>query len=1294
MGKGLRISCKRSVAKTARHIAVTWLVMLAGLAVYSSSALALSQRGHVFGFSFDHAAAGALSSVAVDEETQVAYVVNHATKVVEPFAVDAEGKTAEAQASFAVPSPEAIAVDNSHNPEDPSRNDVYVSSTKVLAEVAKGAIFKFENGVQIAKITKFQTPAGELQTLGRISGLAVGSGGTLWVSGEVEGEQVVDRVSDAPPNAGVAKLLFPPGETGGGLTIAPGLALESAEHTFYVGHTEEETEEELEKEAEEKTKASPCTVRRCTTASFSFGAEGIEQLAEELVSGNTTSVAVNDLGEGVFANDIFLDQATGVTVLSSSGALVQRFGESEGGFTGLQEGRGIAVASTAGEAAAGDVFVTDAKAGQVDVFVPAPPGPPAIDSTSVAGVTAGSVELKAAIDPGGAKTEYRFEYSAGPSVDCAPVVLSPCETPTGTISAGFGDQPIAEKIGGLQPGVEYRYRVLASNAHGVVMSEEGTFTTRAPTPSELVLPDGRNWELVSPADKHGAAIESITKLGAPIQAAANGDAITYVSDAPTEAQPEGNRNIEPTQVLSTRNSNEWSSKDIATPGETVAGVSGQIERSEYTLFSKGLSLGLVYPPNGAGEHQGPLAEPALSPALESGELLEMTPYIRSDAPLAPEPGANANIYEMAQKNSEVMGRGAKAPGYVALVNHKDDNTGKPFGKQVRAIENATPDLTHVVFGSSTPLTESDKSAGLYEWSDGSLPEGGDLQFISILPNGSPTLSASLGGPSGIVSRNAISNDGTHVFWTSGPALFMRDTAKQQTVELSAQEKGVPIGLNEKALPEYQMASANGKEVLFTDQQRLLEGSGASEGKKDLYECEMVEEEGHDKCKLSDRTATFEGNSAEVLGELMGATESDLSRVYFVANGVLSNNENANKERATQGDCTKFNLAPPIGASCNLYVSEAEPAHNGHYQTRFIARVASEDGPDWEGDEGNLGEVTSRVSPNGQYLAFMSDRSLTGYDNSDVNSGHADEEVFLYNAAAKPGTRSLVCASCNPTGARPTGVFDPAESSGEEQLLIDHREIWSAALVGVDHWLAGAVPGWTPVTLQRAIYQSRYLSNDGRLFFDSSDALVGQDTNGKMDVYEYESPGAGGARGCSTSSTTFSAHQEGCIALISSGTSNTESAFLDASEEGGDVFFLTSARLVPQLDTDAAYDIYDAHECTSESPCTVPPTSSSSTCGSEESCKQGASRPPNFAVPTSTAFSGAGNLVPTQAALGVKTTAKRPTRAQLLAKALKVCRRNKHRAKRITCERRARHNYGAKSAKKAKSSEHGVRRNSR
>ena len=50
-------------------------------------------------------------------------------------------------------------------------------------------------------------------------------------------------------------------------------------------------------------------------------------------------------------------------------------------------------------------------------------------------------------------------------------------------------------------------------------------------------------------------------------------------------------------------------------------------------------------------------------------------------------------------------------------------------------------------------------------------------------------------------------------------------------------------------------------------------------------------------------------------------------------------------------------------------------------------------------------IDSEVSPDGRYLAFMSDRSLTGYDNVDAVSGMRNEEAFLYDAV----TGKLVCA---------------------------------------------------------------------------------------------------------------------------------------------------------------------------------------------------------------------------------------------------------------------------------------------
>ena len=202
---------------------------------------------------------------------------------------------------------------------------------------------------------------------------------------------------------------------------------------------------------------------------------------------------------------------------------------------------------------------------------------------------------------------------------------------------------------------------------------------------------------------------------------------------------------------------------------------------------------------------------------------------------------------------------------------------------------------------------------------------------------------------------------------------------------------------------------------------------------DLYECEIVEAAGAIGCNLKDLTVDLNGGEAAGVLNLVPGASEDGSVVYFVANGALA-------AGATPGHCKDAGdegEPPPPGTTCNLYVYRADPQHPGQFRTTFIAALSAEDEPDWgssNGNESNLGYVTSRVSPSGTYLAFMSDRGLTGYNNKDVNSGRPDEEVYLYDSS----TRRLVCASCNPTGAPPVGVLD-TQNSGEGLGLVDRSQ---------------------------------------------------------------------------------------------------------------------------------------------------------------------------------------------------------------------------------------------------------------
>jgi hypothetical protein len=126
------------------------------------------------------------------------------------------------------------------------------------------------------------------------------------------------------------------------------------------------------------------------------------------------------------------------------------------------------------------------------------------------------------------------------------------------------------------------------------------------------------------------------------------------------------------------------------------------------------------------------------------------------------------------------------------------------------------------------------------------------------------------------------------------------------------------------------------------------------------------------------------------------------------------------------------------------------------------------------------------------------------------------------------------------------------------------------------------------------------------------------------VYQYEPPGQGS---CTTSRATFSGRSEGCVNLISSGTSNEESVFLEASESGGEVFFLTTAKLATQ-DYDTSFDIYDARECTAQSPCAAPSVEAPPACTTPEACRAPLEpQPAIFGAPPSQTFSGAGNIVP-------------------------------------------------------------------
>jgi NHL repeat len=801
-----------------------------------------------------------------------------------------------------------------------------------------------------------------------------------------------------------------------------------------------------------------------------------------------------------------------------------------------------------------------------------------LEGPSATGVAGSSVTLSARVNPLGSAAEYRFEYGTSTAYG---QVLS------GSLGEGSEYVPVTRHVQELQPATEYHYRLVVVNEFGTFEGPDRVFVTQI-VGSALTLPDGRAWELVSPADKKGAIIEPAFPLLGQIKAANTGNAITYTAAGPHVGENPKDGRI--SQVFSTREAGGgWRSRDITLSARVpAAGEQDELLHSEqlpYPFFSEDLSLATIF-----------------SEAPRTSGVTEGTWYLRNNLD---------GSFSALVSGANVSPAGTEYGGGSNLE----------FQIQVLAV---TPDLSHVVFESPLALVPPAVSNGLswnlYEWG------AGHIQLLNILPDdtvatsdptnsggqflageGSAPASTAQGGV-----RRAVSNDGRRVAWTWGfpyggyaigggfRGLYVRDTVEGRTVRIGGSAR-------------LQMISGDGSRVLY------LDGG-------ELYAYDFV------TGATTDLTSVHgAGQTSAAVQELVLGGSEDGSTVYFMANGVLSTTPNARGEKATPGKCVHvhvggFRQSPP-GATCNLYVVHEEGGSWG--QPRFIATLSAEDEPNWYASTQHyapdLARLSARVSPNGRYLVFDSDRSLTGYDNADAVSGRPDEEVFRYDLT---GDR-LVCVSCNPTGARPVGVDDARQS-----LLVDRPHAWleesRTGPTGTEegHWLAGNLPTWQEHMKGGGTYQPRSLLDDGRVFFNSPDGLVPQATNGLEDVYEYEPPAGPGmpaSDSCTTSSATYSPRSDGCVSLVSSGTSSGESVFYDASENGNDVFFLTTAKLAGE-DYDTGLDVYDAHVCSSGAPCRTEVVGSPP-CTSGDSCKPAsAPQPELFGPAPSATFKGVGNVI--------------------------------------------------------------------
>jgi hypothetical protein len=728
---------------------------------------------------------------------------------------------------------------------------------------------------------------------------------------------------------------------------------------------------------------------------------------------------------------------------------------------------------------------------------PPPVVPPTITRQFASSILPESATVKAGINPHfWPDTTFFVEYGTGKCSEGG------CTSRQPVSDQLLGDEVVDRTITtdgitlpDLKPGTEYHYRFVAeSGGGGPTVGSEASFRTFAeevePPPCSndafrigpaRLLPDCRAYEMVSPVDKGGGEIftlfNSLNERASLNQSSLDGDRITY-SSYRAFAKP---RSAPATiQYLANRGSFGWLTRAIS-PLRGTPHQGGSTVETQFQTLSNNL--------------------------CEAWLIHDTDPPLTEDAP-----EDFPNLYKTNLCDEE----GA----YEALTTTAPSEQ-LPKAYRVN-VQGFSADGTHTVFRASGKLTANAASNTNYQCYE---HFEGKLRLVSVLPSGQPNpTNCSIGtaysreSPHTAQLHNAVSDDGSRIYWTAGatPAvsegrIYLRVNGKNPTLAVSQAAEALS---GTTAASNYWTASPDGAVAIFST--RTI-----TPGKADAYEYRLADKSTH-----------------LIAGEVRGylGSSEDASVIYLASEEVLAGANGEGKE--------------PVAGKANLYRYEA-----GDQSFTFIAVLS-----DLDADKSGMSPLsnrvsrhTARVSEDGRIAAFMSTEPLTGFDSTDANSGEADAEVFRYDADANGGAGGLSCVSCNPTGAAPSG-----------------RELFlgSDGLLPLDIWAAAQISPW-----EAQLAAPRVLPDGGeRVLFESYEPLVARDTNGKQDVYQWSAPGAGG---CEETSGDFSEFNGGCVALISSGQSSLDSEFVDASADGRDVFFTTASSLVPQ--DPALIDLYDARE---------------------------------------------------------------------------------------------------------------------
>jgi hypothetical protein len=832
---------------------------------------------------------------------------------------------------------------------------------------------------------------------------------------------------------------------------------------------------------------------------------------------------------------------------------------------------------------------------------------PKINGATAANLTATTVDLNVRINPGGLDTTYHLEY--GPTTAYGTNVPVPDED----IGTGTTDIPRTQHVTGLNPHTLYHWRVIATNAAGASTGVDHTFIY--PTTGSSTLPDGRAYEMVTPANKNAALLGNVLAGLLPAFSVDGSRLILSSLQCFGDARScIASRGAAGSSYAFSRTGGGWVASPMAPPSAqfdvtTVLNVNAD---DGSALFS------MPTPPHGQDD---------IYARQLDGTLTDIGPVTPPELGAQGPPGA--------------LARATRDYSHVAI----QEPNRWPFDESTVG---ASSVVEYLGSGGSHPVMVG-VSGGT-----------GSSQLISVC-------STELGAGRAAATGSALSSNGRTVFFTAGRCGAVGGHAavpsdevwaridESESVELSASECRNGGGAGEvscrvvEALPAdavFQGASVDGSKAFFTSTQQLTgeasEDSTEGDAANSSHGSGCAHTAGPNGCNLYEYDLQHSGGLGLVTvsaGDVSGggprvqgvvAISNDGSHVYFVARGVLSGVANGRGELAQDG-------------GANLYVDERDGAHPGGVM-RFIATLSDANASG--GADANQwidGMAFANVSSDGRFLVFTSQAPLTA-DDSRVDGGAA--QVFRYDDA----TGGLVRVSIGDGGFNDNGNASVGDASiGRGSALTE--------------FVGGS--GRRDPTMsddgQRVFFMSPIALTPGAL----NDVVISEDsgrTEFAQNVYEFED----GRVSLISGGRDVSVVANPACGLFSS-------VCLVGSDVSGDnVFFTTTDQLVPG-DTDTQLDFYDARVCTAVSPCVAAAPPEAAGCLGEV-CHGVPVVQPGVPGGGSSTLSGLGNV-----ASGPGSKPKVLSRAQKLARALKACHRDHPRSRklRVVCERGARKRYAAK-----------------